>query len=84
MQEFPLVSIVIPTLNCPENLKECLESIKNQTYSNIEVIVVDGHSTDNTPGMARNFGADVYSFGPKQSKALINVCYQLNEENNNE
>lgn len=81
MGRLPLVSIVIPTLNCSDNLRECLESIKNQSYSNIEVIVVDGHSSDDTREVAKIFGARVYSFGPKQDqpfKKFFPAPYQRN------
>ncbi len=43
------VSIIIPTYNRAELLKICLNSIKSQTYSNWECIIVDDYSTDNTP-----------------------------------
>ena len=43
-----LVSIVTPTFNCGKYIGKTLESIINQTYNNLEVIVVDDCSTDNT------------------------------------
>ncbi len=43
-----MVSIVVPTYFSEKYLEECLSSIVNQTYSNLEVIVVDGGSTDGT------------------------------------
>jgi glycosyltransferase involved in cell wall biosynthesis len=47
-QKSPLVSICIPTYNSELFIGQTLESIKNQSYSNFEVIIVDNHSTDNT------------------------------------
>lgn len=44
----PLVSIVMVTFNAEEYLFQALQSILVQTYSNVEVIVIDGGSTDNT------------------------------------
>ena len=43
-----LVSVVTPTFNCGKYIGKTLESIINQTYNNLEVIVVDDCSTDNT------------------------------------
>ena len=51
----PLVSIIVPTYNSSKFLGECLESIKNQTYQNIEIIVVDNNSTDDTKEIAQEF-----------------------------
>ena len=42
------VSIIIPNYNCSKYLEECLSSIENQTIKNIEVIIVDDGSTDNS------------------------------------
>ena len=42
----PLVSVIIATYNSRRTIEECLVSIKNQTYSNIETIVVDGLTYD--------------------------------------
>jgi len=47
------VSCVITTWNKKKDLKENLESIRKQTYRNIEIIVVDNHSTDSSIEMVR-------------------------------
>ena len=44
----PLVSIVLTTLNCARFLREAVDSCINQTYRNLELIIVDGGSTDGT------------------------------------
>lgn len=51
----PLVSICIPTYNSALYLSQTLESIANQTYKNIEVIISDNASTDDTPDIIRTF-----------------------------
>lgn len=47
----PLVSIIVPVYKVEEYLDECIESLVNQTYSNIEIILVDDGSPDNCPKM---------------------------------
>lgn len=49
------ISIIIPTHNRENSLELCLDSIKKQTYSFFEVIVVDDHSTDNTEKFMLNY-----------------------------
>lgn len=55
MKTNPLVTITIPTLNSEKSLPLCLDAIKKQTYRNIEVILVDGNSTDNTVSIAKKY-----------------------------
>lgn len=43
-----LVSVIIPSFNCEATIEETLESIQDQDYSNIEIIVIDDGSSDNT------------------------------------
>ena len=52
---YPKVSIVIPTYNRADYLNECLESIINQNYPNLEIIVSDDNSTDNTFEVVKKF-----------------------------
>ncbi len=55
----PEVSIVIPTYNSGETIACCLKSVQAQTYSSIEVIIVDNLSRDDTTRIAEDFGARV-------------------------
>mgnify|MGYP003968317095 FL=1 len=63
----PLVSIVITTKNEANNIENCLASIIEQTYPNIEVIVVDNNSTDKTFEIALKFTNKVFNKGPERS-----------------
>ncbi len=46
-----LVSVVVPIFNVENFLDKCIESIINQSYNNLEIILVDDGSTDNCPAM---------------------------------
>ena len=63
----PLVSVIITTKNSANTLNACLESIKNQTYKNIEIIVVDNNSSDETKNIAYSYTNQVYNLGPERS-----------------
>ena len=55
MQAFPLVSVYIPTHNRANLLRRAIDSVLAQHYKNIEVIVVDDGSTDETPEMISGY-----------------------------
>lgn len=50
-----LVSIVVPVFNSADTLSECLESARVQSYSNVEVIVIDDGSADTSFDLAASF-----------------------------
>lgn len=53
----PLVSIIMPTFNSERFLKETIESILNQTYTNWELLITDDGSTDNTIKLIKDYQA---------------------------
>jgi len=55
----PVVSVIIPTYNRAAMLREAIESVRAQAVKNVEIIVVDSHSTDETAEVLRRAGADV-------------------------
>jgi glycosyltransferase involved in cell wall biosynthesis len=67
MNKFPLISVIVTTKNEENNIANCLNSVNNQTYCNIEIIVVDNNSSDNTKNISRKFNALVYDKGPERS-----------------
>ena len=55
----PLVSVVIPVFNGERFLREAVQSVLDQKYSPIEIIIVDDGSTDGTAAVARSLGETV-------------------------
>jgi len=65
----PLVSVIIPTCNSKRTIRQCLQSIRRQTYKRIETIVIDRYSTDGTTQIARQFKAKMLSLNTERSAA---------------
>lgn len=57
-----LVSIIIPVYNVELFLEKCLDSVKNQTYKDIEVIIVNDGSTDSSPEIINRYVAENANF----------------------
>lgn len=67
MSKLPLVSVIVPTYNSGEVLGACLKSIQDQSYQNVQLIVVDNNSTDDTKTIAKQYTKHVYNKGPERS-----------------
>lgn len=48
MENYPLLSVIVPVYNVEKYLNQCIASIVNQTYTNLEIILVNDGSTDNS------------------------------------
>lgn len=53
----PLVTIIIPIYNTERYLKQCLDSVVNQTYQNLEIIVINDASTDNSLSILEDYAS---------------------------
>lgn len=65
MLESKKISVIIPMYNVEKYLKECIDSVLNQSYKNIEVILVDDGSPDNSGKIA-----DKYALKDKRVKSI--------------
>ena len=54
----PLVSVFIPMRNEEKNAENCLEGLRNQSYKNYEILVLDDNSTDNTASILKKIAAE--------------------------
>lgn len=53
----PLITIIIPVYNVEQYLRRCLDSIVSQTYTNLEIILIDDGSPDNCPQICDDYAA---------------------------
>ena len=75
--EVPLISIVIPIYKVERWLRECVDSVLNQTYTNIEVILVDDGSPDGCPAIC-----DEYALRDNRIKVIHKTNAGLSEARN--
>jgi glycosyltransferase involved in cell wall biosynthesis len=79
----PLVSIVVPSYNHEKYIQETIESIVNQTYDNIELIVIDDGSKDNSPQiiqkLSQKYGFEFIHRPNKGLSATLNEGIKLSK-----
>lgn len=57
MKSSPLISVIVPMYNAEKFIQKCLEHLVHQTYKNLEIIIVDDGSTDNSVAICRRYAA---------------------------
>jgi arabinofuranan 3-O-arabinosyltransferase len=73
-----LVSIIIPTKNSAAFLDNCLKCIRLQSHPKIEIIIVDGKSTDNVRELAKKYGCNFYTYVPKVKEGAFDAPHKRN------
>lgn len=58
----PLVSVIMPVYNSEKYLREAIDSILNQTYKNIELIIIDDGSSDNSINVVKSYNSEKIRF----------------------
>jgi len=66
----PLVSVIVPVLNGAGTLRESLDSILGQTYPDLDVIVMDDGSTDETPEIIASYGDRIRSVRQPETRGI--------------
>lgn len=84
INKFPTISVVIPTFNSKDTIARCLSSIRKQSYlqKNIEIIIVDGGSKDNTKQIVSEFNIKWFSVPPKQQNVEFNKSVGIKKAKN--
>nr|MBN1228344.1 glycosyltransferase family 2 protein [Anaerolineae bacterium] len=72
--EGPLVSIVIPNWNGVEFLPTCLDSLRQQSYDRVEIVVVDNASTDGSPELIRSQYREVNLIALEINQGFTGAC----------
>ena len=67
-----LVSIIIPVYNVEKYIRECLDSVIHQTYTNLEILLIDDGSTDDSLAICREY---------ERYDTRITVYHKSNEGN---
>lgn len=71
MEKTSKVSIIIPVYNVEKYLEECINSVINQTYHNIEIIIVDDGSEDRSYEIAKRYIRDSIRVIHKENRRTV-------------
>lgn len=74
----PLVSVIMPAYNCEAYVADALQSIIDQTYENLEIIIVDDHSTDNTWSIISEIAEKDKRIKPFRNKENLKIVGTMN------
>ena len=72
-QEVPKISVITVCLNAGQVLRRTIESVLEQSYSNLEYIIVDGGSTDNTKEIVESFTSRVNCFISEKDNGIYDA-----------
>ncbi len=68
------ISVIVPTYNEGQTIEKCLKALKRQTFKDYEIVVVDGHSKDNTVEIAKKYADKILYDEGKGAGAARNLA----------
>lgn len=71
--ECPLVTVITVCLNSSKTIEQCIESVLQQTYENIEYIIIDGGSTDDTLNILGNYSNSIDYYISEPDRGLYHA-----------
>ena len=74
--EYPSISVIIPSFNQGEYIEETLVSVIGQCYPNLEIIVIDGGSTDNTTAVIEQYAEHIHYWHSKKDRGQADAINQ--------
>ena len=84
MNNSPLISIITVSYNAVKTIEDTITSVLNQTYSNIEYIIIDGASTDGTLEVIKKYQDDISIIVSEPDKGIYDAMNKGIERANGE
>lgn len=72
-KQYPKISIITISYNCAKDLEQTIKSVINQNYSNIEYIIVDGKSKDNTLNIIKKYSYGITKWVSEPDTGVYNA-----------
>jgi len=70
MPNHPLITLITVCLNSEKTIEETILSVKNQTYKNIEYIIIDGRSKDGTKSIINKYKKNINKYISEKDDGL--------------
>ncbi len=74
----PIITVIVPVFNEEEYIDRCMKSLEAQTYRRLQIILVDGGSTDSSGALCDKWAAK-WNMGPDSNMGIVEVIHTSNK-----
>ena len=82
MENNPLISVVTVSYNAVSTIEQTILSVINQTYPNIEYVIIDGESTDGTVDVIKKYADRITYWVSEPDKGIYDAMNNMSKEKN--